>query len=170
MLHIALVIVLNRPLGSKVWFFVLTILSYVSLGSMLERLVLNKSSDCTSQHVNRSSGVRVMTFLFKLLCSAERITLKVLWKRVVNCERVPCESVVKVLWTPCATLNDYMRVYTYLRAYIRIYARIYVYTHVYRYIRAYVHIYARIYVYTHVYTYICAYVRIYARRYVYTWM
>ena len=37
--------------------------SYLSFGSMLERLVLKKYADCTSQRLKRTSGARVMTFL-----------------------------------------------------------------------------------------------------------
>ena len=37
--------------------------SYLSLGSMLDRLDLKKYADCTSQRLKRTSGARVMTFL-----------------------------------------------------------------------------------------------------------
>ena len=37
--------------------------SYLSLGGMLERLVLKNVVDCTSQRLKRTSGVRVMIFL-----------------------------------------------------------------------------------------------------------
>ena len=38
-------------------------LSYLSLGSMLDRFGLKNKADCTSQCLKRSSGARVMTFL-----------------------------------------------------------------------------------------------------------
>ena len=37
--------------------------SYLSIESVLERLVLKNAADCTSQRLKRTSGARVMTFL-----------------------------------------------------------------------------------------------------------
>ena len=37
--------------------------SYLSLGSMLDWLVLKNAADCTGQRLKRTSGARVMTFL-----------------------------------------------------------------------------------------------------------
>ena len=52
-------------LGSRTIFFVLTtfLLMYLSIGSVLERLVLKNAGDWTRQRLKRASGARVMFFL-----------------------------------------------------------------------------------------------------------
>ena len=64
MLQIALVNVSNGALGPKLSLFCYNYIfsSYLSFGSMLERLVLENAADCTSQRVKRTSGARVMIF------------------------------------------------------------------------------------------------------------
>ena len=65
-------------MGSKLWLFCYNYIfsSYLSLGGMLERLVLKKAVDCTSQRLKWTSGARVVNLVFNAL----DLTLTNVWR------------------------------------------------------------------------------------------